>query len=134
MQPKLQLQEEEEEAVQQQAEEEEESVQAKVIQAQSQKKQARSPMAQRLAENKGKGHPLAPAVRKKMEAAFETDFSEVRIHTDPEAVQMSEELGAQAFTHGHDIYFNEGMFNPSSGSGERLLAHELTHVVQQNKK
>lgn len=131
MQPKLQRKEEEEEAVQQQAEEEEECA---AVQAQSQKKQARLPLAQRLAENKGKGHPLSPAVRKKMDAAFETDFSEVRIHTDPEAVQMSEELGAQAFTHGHDIYFNEGMFNPSSGAGERLLAHELAHVVQQNKK
>ena len=131
MQPKLQRMKEEEEAVQQQAEEEEEGA---AVQAQSQKKQPRSPLAQQLAENKGKGRPLPPPVRKKMEAAFHEDFSEVRIHTDPEVVQMSQELGAQAFTHGQDVYFNEGKFNPESSSGERLLAHERTHVVQQTQK
>src|SRR5690606_1881665 len=55
----------------------------------------------------------------------------VRIHTGADSVQMNRELGAQAFTHGRDIYFNEGKYNPSSPDGQRLLAHELTHVVQQ---
>ena len=59
-------------------------------------------------------------------------LSGVRIHTENEvAVQMSKELGAQAFTHGNDIYFNKGKYNPSSKEGKQLLAHELTHTIQQ---
>ena len=69
-----------------------------------------------------------------MEGSFETDFSGVRVHTDQEAAQMNQDLSAQAFTHGSDVYFNEGKFNPESGGGKHLLAHELTHVVQQRKK
>lgn len=59
------------------------------------------------------------------------DFSKVRVHTDNEAVQMNQKLGARAFTHGRDIYFGAGQNKPQSTAGERLLAHELTHVVQQ---
>jgi len=67
-----------------------------------------------------------------MENRFGTDFSEVKIHTGSQAIQMSRELNAQAFTVGNDIYFNEGKYNPSSDAGKHLLAHELTHTVQQN--
>jgi len=70
-------------------------------------------------------------VKNEMESGFGTDFSNVKIHTNSNAVQMSKELGAQAFTHGNDIYFNKGKFNPSSKEGKHLLAHELTHTVQQ---
>ena len=66
--------------------------------------------------------------------AFGKDFSNVRIHTDQAAVDMNRQLKSQAFTHGKDIYFNQGRFNPESKTGKQLLAHELTHVVQQNKK
>ena len=66
-----------------------------------------------------------------MEGAFGTDFSSVRVHTDSSAVQMNKELGAQAFTNGSDIYFNEGKFDTGSSGGQHLLAHELTHTVQQ---
>ena len=66
-----------------------------------------------------------------MESAFGTDFSQVRIHTNSTAIQMNKELNAQAFTHGSDIYFNSGKYDPSSSSGQHLLAHELTHTVQQ---
>jgi hypothetical protein len=66
-----------------------------------------------------------------MESRFGTDFSNVKIHTGDDAVQMSRALGAQAFTVGSDIYFNSGKYNPSSESGKHLLAHELTHTVQQ---
>ena len=66
-----------------------------------------------------------------MSAKFGVDFSGVRIHDDSEAVGLAKELQAQAFTHGRDIYFNEGKFDPESGAGKNLLAHELTHVVQQ---
>jgi hypothetical protein len=85
----------------------------------------------RLAAQSGGGTPLAPETRAFMEPRFGFDFSQVRIHTDSNAVQMSQDLGAQAFTHGHDIYFGAGKYDPNSGAGKELLAHELTHVVQQ---
>jgi hypothetical protein len=66
-----------------------------------------------------------------MESAFGADFSGVRLHTDADAVQMNREVNAYAFTHGRDVYFNEGTFNPSSREGKHLLAHELTHTLQQ---
>jgi Domain of unknown function (DUF4157) len=67
-----------------------------------------------------------------MENRFGVDFSDVRIHTNSGAVQMSQELHAQAFTVGNDVYFNEGKYNPNTDSGKHLLAHELTHTVQQS--
>jgi hypothetical protein len=66
-----------------------------------------------------------------MNRSFNADFSNVKIHTDGEAVGMNRELQAQAFTYGSDIYFNAGKFNTDTAAGKRLLAHELTHVVQQ---
>jgi hypothetical protein len=66
-----------------------------------------------------------------MESAFGADFSGVRVHTGSEAVQMSQDLNAHAFTHGSDVYFNSGKYSPSTTEGGRLLAHELTHTVQQ---
>jgi hypothetical protein len=66
-----------------------------------------------------------------MESRFGTDFSDVRIHTGSQAVQMSRGLNAQAFTVGNDVYFNEGKYSPNFDSGKHLLAHELTHTVQQ---
>ncbi|AUP79057.1 eCIS core domain-containing protein [Flavivirga eckloniae] len=66
-----------------------------------------------------------------MESRFGSDFSDVKIHTGSEAVQMSRELNAQAFTVGNDIYFNQGKYSPNSDTGKHLLAHELTHTIQQ---
>jgi hypothetical protein len=66
-----------------------------------------------------------------MEPRFGVDFSQVRVHTDGAAVQMNRDLNAQAFAHGSNIYFGAGKYNPSSSDGKQLLAHELTHVVQQ---
>ena len=66
-----------------------------------------------------------------MESGFGANFSNVNIHTDSKAVEMSEQLGAQAFTHGNDVYFNKGKYNPDSKEGKHLLAHELTHTIQQ---
>ena len=66
-----------------------------------------------------------------MESRFGTDFSDVRIHTGDYATQMSGELNAQAFTVGSDIYFNRGKYSPESDHGRHLLAHELTHTIQQ---
>lgn len=86
-----------------------------------------------LKSTKGSGSFLAPNSKKQMEQGFGADFSNVRIHNNSTSVQMNRQLGAQAFTNGNDIYFNSGKFNPSSKSGKHLLAHELTHVIQQNK-
>lgn len=80
---------------------------------------------------KGKGNPLPEDIRLEMEQKFGADFSRVRIHTDAQAIEMAQKLEAHAFAHGYDIFFNEGRFNPHSGAGKELLAHELTHVVQQ---
>ena len=67
-----------------------------------------------------------------MEPRFGTDFSSVRMHTGGEAAQMNREIGARAFTHGQDIYLGEGQTDLESARGKQLLAHELTHVVQQS--
>ena len=83
--------------------------------------------------SKGKGRQMPDKTRAQMEQGIGADFRGVNIHTDEEAANMNRELGAQAFTHGQDIYFNDGKYNPDSSSGKRLLAHELTHVVQQGK-
>ncbi|MDO8952866.1 MAG: DUF4157 domain-containing protein, partial [Draconibacterium sp.] len=90
-----------------------------------------SSLESKLNSSKGSGSPLPEDTRSEMESGFGTDFGNVRVHTDSAAVQMSKGLGAQAFTHGSDIYFNEGKYNPANNSGKHLLAHELTHTVQQ---
>ncbi|MEO8568249.1 MAG: DUF4157 domain-containing protein, partial [Ginsengibacter sp.] len=82
--------------------------------------------------SRGSGNPLPPAVREQMESSFGADFSGVKIHSDSASVQMNESLNAQAFTHGSDIYFNAGKYDANHTGGKHLLAHELTHVVQQS--
>ncbi|MEM9489870.1 MAG: DUF4157 domain-containing protein [Myxococcota bacterium] len=73
------------------------------------------------------GEPLPEEVRAEMESVMGMDFSAVRIHVGPQA----ESIGALAFTRGMDIFFAPGQYQPSSEEGQRLLGHELTHVVQQ---
>jgi peptidoglycan hydrolase-like protein with peptidoglycan-binding domain len=84
-----------------------------------------------LSNSKGGGNKLDQKTKKEMETGFGANFNNVRIHTDSKAVQMSQELGAQAFTHGNDVYFNKGKYSPDSKDGKHLLAHELTHTIQQ---
>ena len=91
----------------------------------------KSSLETRLSSSKGKGSKLGGSVRNEMESGFGADFSNVNIHTDQNAVQMSEELGAKAFAHGNDVYFNKGQYNRESSEGKHLLAHELTHTIQQ---
>lgn len=79
------------------------------------------------------GAPLPAGVLHEMSGSMGYDFSTVKIHTDPEAQEMSERLGAQAFTHGSDVYFNRGKYDPQTKEGKWLLAHELAHVVQQRE-
>ncbi len=85
----------------------------------------------KLNSSGGGGSPLPLNTRMQMENSIGADFSGVRLHTDSNAVQMNKDLQAQAFTHGNDIYFNSGKYDVSSKGGQNLLAHELTHVVQQ---
>ena len=85
-----------------------------------------------ITRRRGGGQALDGALRAQMEPAFGADFSSVRVHTDPTADRLSRALSARAFTTGHDIFFRHGEYNPTTASGQELLAHELTHVVQQS--
>ncbi|WP_010523358.1 eCIS core domain-containing protein [Aquimarina agarivorans] len=84
-----------------------------------------------LNNSKGKGAHLSKNIRSEMEPAFDSEFDTVKIHTNETAIQMNRNIGARAFTYGNDIFFNKGAYNPTSPKGKRLLAHELTHVIQQ---
>jgi hypothetical protein len=79
----------------------------------------------------GGGAPLPSAVRAPFEARFERDFSGVRVHTDRAASDSARALHAHAYTLGPHIVFAAGQYSPATVGGQRLLAHELTHVVQQ---
>ena len=81
----------------------------------------------------GGGSSLDGGVRSKMEASLGYDFGGVRVHTGPDASKAATSVQAQAFTVGNDVVFNEGKYNPSSAEGQRTIAHELTHVVQQSQ-
>ena len=77
------------------------------------------------------GSPLAGQTRQAMEGRFGHDFSQVRVHTDARADESAQAVQAKAYTVGNDIVFREGEYAPGSSDGQKLLAHELTHVVQQ---
>jgi hypothetical protein len=79
----------------------------------------------------GGGEPLDVATRVQMEQSIGSDFSDVRVHTGSEADNSARSLGAHAYTVGSDVVFSQGRYDPSSHEGQRTLAHELTHVVQQ---
>lgn len=77
------------------------------------------------------GQPLPLNIRAFMESQFGHDFSHVRIHTDTAAAKMATAIGARAFTLKHDLFFGAGQYHPVTAQTQRLLAHELTHVIQQ---
>jgi hypothetical protein len=81
----------------------------------------------------GGGRPLPASLRAEAEARFGHDFGGVRLHTDARAAEAAGALGARAFVAGADMVFGEGQFSPGTSEGRRLLAHELTHVVQQRR-
>lgn len=80
---------------------------------------------------RGHGQPLIPNIQTSMSQAFGADFSQVKIHTDSQAHQLNQSIQARAFTTGQDIFFRRGEYQPHTRPGQTLLAHELTHVVQQ---
>lgn len=80
----------------------------------------------------GRGSPLPADVRGYMEPRFGRDFSNVRVHTGGEAAGLSHAVGARAFTVGNDVFFGAGQYRPDTQAGRQLMAHELTHTVQQH--
>jgi hypothetical protein len=86
-------------------------------------------MESQLNHLQGGGQAMPEGLRNMMESGFGQDFSQVRLHTDSEAASMSSSIHAKAFTLGNDIYFNRGQFSPETTEGQRLVAHELTHVA-----
>ena len=90
-------------------------------------------VSNQIQSTKNSGNAMHETTKSFMESRFGTDFSNVNIHTDNNASQLSNELNAQAFTVGNDIYFNDGKYQPESFAGKQLLAHELTHVLQQGR-
>jgi len=110
-------------------EEEEEPVQAKSL---GNKSHPTANIIQRRIQSiNGSGRPLSASNRAFFEPRFGRDFSGVRVHTDSYAAGLARSVNAKAFTRGKDIVFGSGQYSPGSSSGKRLLAHELTHVLQQ---
>ena len=80
-----------------------------------------------------RGEALDARVRAQFESRFDADFEDVRVHRDAQAAEMTDALGARAFTVGRDLFFGHGEYDPASRTGRQLLAHELAHVVQQSE-
>ena len=78
------------------------------------------------------GEPLPNVLRSRMESSFGADFSGVRIHTDNKVAEMNTNLHSKAFTYGQDIFLGRGEFSPGTKMGQHLIAHELTHTLQQS--
>ena len=102
------------------------------IYSESVNQEASSEIETHLSNSQGSGQPLPEKTLHAMETAFAANFTGVRIHNGRTAAQMNQALNAHAFTYGSDIYFNSGKYNTETTEGKGLLAHELTHVVQQN--
>jgi len=116
---------------QEEEEEQEETLQAKPNTSRT--PEATHDVESRIQSLRGGGQPLSESSRAFFEPRFGRDFSQVRVHTDSRAYESARKLNAQVFTMGNDIYFNSGRFSPYTSSGRHLLAHELTHVIQQSK-
>lgn len=137
--PEVQLMEEEEVQAKEDEEPEVQAMEEEEIQTKPQlmhkstngRNVGTSTLATQLSNSRGSGRPMAAGLQAKMGNAFGQDFGGVRVHTGSRAAEMNKGLRARAFTHGSDIYFNNGEYRPESTAGQRLLAHELTHVVQQ---
>jgi hypothetical protein len=80
---------------------------------------------------RGRGAPLDAGIREQMSGALGDSFADVRVHDDSLASTLAQSVQARAFTTGADIFFARGEYRPGGASGRELLAHELTHVVQQ---
>ena len=117
--------------VQRQVEEEEDGEILQTKQVSGQTPEVTNGIESRIQAIRGGGQPLPASAREYFQPRFGYDLSRVRVHTDGDAVQMSRELNAHAFTHGRNIHFGAGQYSPDSQTGRHLLAHEITHVIQQ---
>jgi hypothetical protein len=86
----------------------------------------------RINRERSGGQPLDSGLQQQIGESMDHDFSGVRVHTSPEADDLSRQIGAKAFTTGQDIFVRKGAYDPHSSQGQELIAHELTHVVQQS--
>ena len=118
--------------VQKQAEEEEEET-LQTKEGSGQAPVITTDLESRIQSLKGGSQPLPESVRAFFEPRFSYDFSQVRIHSNPEAAEMARSLNAKAFTTGWNIVLGPGQYAPDTTAGKKLLAHELTHVMQQTK-
>ena len=118
------------EPIEEEAADEEEFLQAKA--AAGEPATISSGLQNQIMALQGGGQPLSPSERHFFEPRFGTDFSQVRIHTDDQAAEAARAVKARAFTLGRNVVFGTGQYQQRSGEGKRLLAHELTHVVQQS--
>ncbi|MBW4670991.1 MAG: DUF4157 domain-containing protein [Cyanomargarita calcarea GSE-NOS-MK-12-04C] len=121
--------------VQREAMPEEEDLQAKSI-LQPQEAiaggEASSDLESAINNARGGGQPLDAGLQQSMGQAMGADFSGVKVHTDAQSNQLNQSIQAKAFTTGQDVFFQQGAYQPGSRGGQELIAHELTHVVQQN--
>lgn len=108
-----------------------EQLQAKPIQINDTEKSIVPFLIRRV--NHTPGQPLDAGAREFMEPRFGYDFSQVRVHNDTKAVQSAEAINALAYTTGRDVVFGAGKYSPNTNTGRKLLAHELAHVIQQNR-
>ncbi|MDR2014700.1 MAG: DUF4157 domain-containing protein, partial [Azoarcus sp.] len=92
---------------------------------------SKTPQASRAPVLSGAGKALPEQVRRDMEPRFQADFSRIRLHTDEHAAALTQQMQAHAVTIGENIYFAPGQFRPDTSQGRELLAHELTHTIQQ---
>ena len=123
--------EEDEEKINRQAIEEEEEKIVQSKDAGGQKSEVSANIHGQINALRGGGSPLAESARAFFEPRFDSDFGDVRIHTDSRAAELAKGMNALAFTVGRDVAFGAGRYSPDSSEGRKLLAHELTHVVQQ---
>jgi len=107
-------------------------IQCRAPPTQARTEESESRLDRELRQSRGGGLPLPEKTRVRMESTIGADFSNVRVHTDANAAQMNKMLGSQAFATGNNIFFGSGKYDPENLDGQRLLAHELTHTVQQN--
>ncbi|MCB8764181.1 eCIS core domain-containing protein [Planktothrix agardhii] len=124
-------------SIQRRQEGEEEEIQAKSTQPDQQVMaggDASTELETSIQTAKGGGQPLDGGLQRSMGQAMGADFSGVKVHTDSQSDQLNQSIQAKAFTTGQDVFFRQGAYEPSSQGGQELIAHELTHVVQQNGK
>jgi hypothetical protein len=91
----------------------------------------KSNVAAEIQSSRAAGNPLPLSVRRFMEPRFQADFSQVRVHTGEKAAKLNRQLNAKAFAVGNSVFFGKGQFRPETGEGRELIAHELTHTIQQ---